>query len=187
MEARTLEQANAVLQRFLADYNHQFAKPAQRTGSAYRKLDRRLDLDRIFSLQYARKVANDHVIRAGPGLKLQLPSLPTGKGFAGRHVLVCPCPDGHVRVYLEDRLLLERAADPWEGPGRAFDMQRSKAPRKKKPLRVYTSPEGPRCALDSLACGGRRKGYAGMRPERRSPPGWPGLAPASPSIPAAMR
>lgn len=137
-QARTLEQANAVLARFLEDYNRQFAKPAQRAGSAYRKLDRRLDLDRIFSLQYVRKVANDHVIRVGPGLKVQLPPLPAGKGFAGRDVLVCHAPHGHVRVYLDDRLLFEQAADPWDGPVRALDMQRSKAPRKRKPLRVYT-------------------------------------------------
>lgn len=137
-QAHTLEQANTVLARFLADYNRQFAKLARRSGSAYRKLDRRLDLDRVLSLQYARKVANDHVIRVGPGLKVQLPPLSGGKGFAGRDVLVCHAPDGCVRVYLDDRLLLEQAADPWDGPVRAFDMQRSKAPLKKKPLRVYS-------------------------------------------------
>lgn len=103
-----------------------------------RKLDRRLDLDRIFSLRYQRKVGNDHVIRVGPGLKVQLPPLPGHKGFAGRMVQVCHAPDGCIRVYLDDRLLLLQAADPWAGPVRALDMQRSTAPRKKKPLRVYT-------------------------------------------------
>lgn len=137
-QARTLEQANTVLARFLEDHNRQFAKLPRRSGSAYRKLDRRLDLDRIFSLHYLRKVANDHVIRVGPGLKVQLPPLSGGKGFAGRDVLVCHAPDGCVRVYLDDRLLFEQAADPWDGPVRALDMQRSKAPHKKKPLRVYS-------------------------------------------------
>jgi transposase len=136
--ATTLEQANAVLARFLDDYNRQFAKLPRQAGSAYRKLDRRLDLDRIFSLRYERKVGNDHVIRVGPGLKVQLPPLAGKQGFAGRTVQVCHAPDGCIRVYLDDRLLLEQAADPWAGPVRAFDMQRSTAPRKKKPLRVYT-------------------------------------------------
>ena len=136
--AATLEQANAVLARFLDDYNRQFAKVPRQTGSAYRKLDRRLDLDRIFSLRYERKVGNDHVIRVGPGLKVQLPPLPGRKGFAGRMVQVCHAPDGCIRVYLDDRLLLQQAADSWAGPVRALDMQRSTAPRKKKPLRVYT-------------------------------------------------
>lgn len=137
-QAATLEQASIVLERFLPLYNQQFAKAPRRDGSAYRKLDRRLDLDRIFSLQYIRKVANDHVIRVGPGLKVQLPPLPSGKGYAGRDVLVCHAPDGHARVYLDDRLLFEQAADPWDGPVRALDMQRRKPPRKKRPLRVYT-------------------------------------------------
>jgi len=103
-QAATLEQANAVWARFREEYNRQFAKAPQQAGSAYRKLDRRLDLDRIFSLRYERKLGNDHLIR----------------------------------VYSDDRLLLEQAADPWAGPVRALDMQRSRAPRKKKPLRVYT-------------------------------------------------
>ena len=83
-------------------------------------------------------MSNDHVIRVGPGLKVQLPPLPGHKGFAGRTVQVCHAPDGCIRIYLDDRLLLEQAADPWAGPVRALDMQRSTAPRKKKPLRVYS-------------------------------------------------
>jgi transposase len=137
-QVATLEHANAVLVRFLQDYNRQFATAPRQAGSAYRKLDRRLDLDRIFSLRYERKVGNDHVIRVGPGLKVQLPPLPGNQGFAGRTVQVCHAPDGCIRVYLDGRKLLEQAADPWAGPVRALDMQRCRAPRKKKPLRVYT-------------------------------------------------
>ena len=137
-QVATLEHANAVLARFLEDYNRQFATAPRQAGSAYRKLDRRLDLDRIFSLRYERKVGNDHVIRVGPGLKVQLPPLPGNHGFAGRTVQVCHAPDGCIRVYLAGRKLLEQAADPWAGPVRALDMQRSTAPRKKKPQRVYS-------------------------------------------------
>jgi hypothetical protein len=60
--AATLEQANAVLERFLSDYNRKFGKPARQSGMAYRKLDGRLDLDYVFSLRYERTVGNDHVI-----------------------------------------------------------------------------------------------------------------------------
>jgi len=49
--AATLDQANAVLARFLAEYNVRFAKTAARRGVAYRKLDARLDLNYIFSLR----------------------------------------------------------------------------------------------------------------------------------------
>lgn len=136
--ASNLQQANAGLARFVVDFNQQFGKPPAQAGSAYRKLDRRLDLDQILSLRYERTVSNDHVIRVGPGVALQLPPLAGQRGFAGRKVLVCHLPDGRLRVYLEGRLLLEQAADPWAGPVRAMDMKRSRAPRKKKPLRIYT-------------------------------------------------
>jgi len=133
-----LEQAQAVLSRFVMEFNQQFAKPAAQAGSAYRKLDRRLDLEQILSLRYERTVGNDHVIRVGPGVALQLPPLEQQRGLAGRKVLVCHLPDGRLRVYLEGCLLLEQAADPWAGPVRAMDLRRRKAPRQKKPLRIYT-------------------------------------------------
>jgi hypothetical protein len=136
--ASTLEQANAVLARFLVKYNQQFAQPARETGSAYRKLDGRLDLDQIFSLQYECSVGADHVIRAGPDAAVQLPPLPGKRGFAGHKVLLCQLPDGRLRVYLEGRLLLEQAADPQAGPVRALARKRPAGPRKRKPVRVYS-------------------------------------------------
>jgi transposase len=134
--ACTLDQANAVLDSFLTDYNHRFAKPARETAQAWRKLDRRLDLDYIFSLRYERTVGKDHVVSLGEDVSLQLPALANQRGFAGRKVEVCQQPDGRLLVYLERRLLLEQAAVQ-DRPVRAFKMNRSTAPRKKKPLRIY--------------------------------------------------
>lgn len=133
----TLEQANVVLARFLVEYNQQFAKPAEKAGGAYRKLDPRLDLEQIFSLQYECSVNQDHVIRAGAGAVLQLPPLPGKRSFAGRKVLLCQLPDGRLRVYLEGRLLLEQDADPEAGPVRALPRKRPAGPRKRKPVRLY--------------------------------------------------
>jgi transposase len=135
--AATAEQANAVLERFLADYNQRFAKPARQPGLAYRKLDRRLDLDYIFSLRYQRTVGNDHVITAVPGVPMQLPPLANGRGYAGKKVDVCQQPDGSFHIYLDRRLLHTQPADPHAGPVRAHDFRKSKVPRRKKPLRVY--------------------------------------------------
>lgn len=134
--AATLEQANGVLEVFLADYNQRFAKSPKETGLAWRKPDRRLDLDYIFSLRYERTVGKDHVISLGEGISIQLPALENQRGFAGRKVEVCQQPDGRLLVYLERRLLLTHAAVPGR-PVRALKMQRSTAPRKKKPLRIY--------------------------------------------------
>lgn len=134
--ASTLEQANAVLEPFLADYNQRFAKLPRETAQAWRKLDRRLDLDYIFSLRYERTVGKDHVVSLGEDVSIQLPALPNQRGFSGRKVEICQQPDGRLLVYLERRLLLEHPAVQ-DRPVRAFDMKRSVAPRKKKPLRIY--------------------------------------------------
>jgi transposase len=133
--ACTLEQANIILELFLADYNPRFAKPPKEAGLAWRKLDQRLDLDYIFSLRYERTVGKDHVISLGEGITIQLPALANQRGFAGRKVEICQQPDGRLLVYLERRLLLEQAA--LDRPVRAFKMNRRAGPRKKKPVRIY--------------------------------------------------
>lgn len=135
--AATLEQANEVLLRFLPIFNERFGRAAARAGSAYRKLDQRLDLNYIFSLRYERVVGGDHTINAIPGVKLQLPPLATGRGYAGRIVDVCQQPNGDFHVYLAGRLLHIEAVAPGAEPVRAHPMRRSKAKRKKKPLTVY--------------------------------------------------
>ena len=136
-KASSLEDANRVLDCFLADYNQRFGRTAERSGSAYRKLDRRLDLDYIFSLRYERTVGHDHVIGAIPGVKIQLPSLPNGRGYAGKKVEVCQQPNGNFHVYLEQRLLHIEPAVVGAGPVRAHSFRTSKAPYKKKPFRIY--------------------------------------------------
>ncbi len=49
-QATTLQQANAVLARFCADYNRRFARPAAQATSDFRRLPRRFDLARCLSL-----------------------------------------------------------------------------------------------------------------------------------------
>ena len=139
--AATVEPANAVLAVYLAAHNERFAQPAKKSSPAWRKLDRRLDLDYIFSLRYERTVGKDHVVSLGEGITIQLPPLPQQRGYAGRKVEVAQQPDGRLLVYLERRWLMEQAAPPAAPPGRpvrALDMQRRSAPRKKKPVRIYT-------------------------------------------------
>ena len=136
--ASTVEQANTVLERFLPEYNRQFARAASQPGMAYRKLDARLDLDYIFALRYERVVNPDHTIVVGAGLRVQLPELPGHQGYAGKKVEICQQPKGDVKVYLERRLLYSEAAAPGSAPVRAQKMRRAAGPRKKKPIQVYT-------------------------------------------------
>lgn len=134
--ASTVELANAIPERFLPEYNAQFAKPARQAGVAYRKLDVRLDLDYIFALRYEHVVNPDHTIAVGTGLRVQLPAL-AGHRYAGKKVEVCHQPNGDMKVYLERRLLHCQAAESGAGPVRAQDMRRSNGPRKKKPAKIY--------------------------------------------------
>lgn len=135
-DSRNLEQANAILLPFLAEYNVRFGKAATRPVPVWRKLDSRLDLNYIFSLRYERTVGRDHVITAIPGVTIQLPPLASGRGYAGKTVAVCHQPNGDFHVYLDRRLLhIQPAAD--HSPVRAHDFRKSKAPHKKKPVRIY--------------------------------------------------
>ena len=81
-------------------------------------------------------MGKDHVITVGDGLSIQLPPLPSQRGFSGRKVEVCQQPDGRLLVYLERRLLLEQAAIP-DRPVKALKRRRSTAPKKKTPVRLY--------------------------------------------------
>jgi transposase len=135
--ASTLAEANDVLQRFLAGYNERFARTAAKSTSAYRKLDRRIDLDYVFSLRYDRTVGKDHVIALPGGGSLQLPPLVRGRGYAGKKVEVCQQPDGPFHVYLDRQLLHVEPAPAAAAPVRAHPMRKSKTPRKRKPLHIY--------------------------------------------------
>lgn len=136
-KAATLDHANDVLSRFLPEYSRRFAQPAVKPTVVYRKPDRRLDLNYIFSLRYTRTVAPNHTISAIPGVSLQLPPLANGRGYAGKSVEVCQQPNGDIHVYLDRRLLHMEPADPDAGPVRAHDLHPRKSPRKKKPVRIF--------------------------------------------------
>jgi transposase len=62
-DARTADQANAVLDRLLPGHNRRFAKPARDGADAHRALGRSLELAAILSIQEQRVVANDYTIR----------------------------------------------------------------------------------------------------------------------------
>src|ERR1019366_1731687 len=83
--ATTLQQANAVLDQFCADYNQRFARPAAEAACDFRSLPRRFDLARCLSLRYQRVVAADHTVTLGTH-SIALPPLPGHRGYAGETV-----------------------------------------------------------------------------------------------------
>ena len=103
--ATTLAQANAVLERFCADYNQRFARPAAEAACDFRRLPRRFDLDRCLSLHYQRVVNPDHTVTLGAH-SIALPPLPGHRGYAGETVELSHQLDGTLRIYRGDALLL---------------------------------------------------------------------------------
>ena len=100
----TLEQANAVLARFCADYNQRFARPAAQAASDFRHLPRPFDLARCLSLRYQRVVAADHTLALGAH-SIALPPLPAHRGYAGETVELSHQLDGGLRIFRGDTLL----------------------------------------------------------------------------------
>lgn len=103
--AATVLQANTVLDRFCADYNQRFARPAADAARDFRSLPRRFDLARCLSLRYQRVVSADHTLTLGANA-IALPPLPGHRGYAGETVELAHFLDGKLHVYRGDQLLL---------------------------------------------------------------------------------
>ncbi len=91
---------------FKNDFNRRFAKPPQQSQSAWRKVPRGLDVDRICSFRYEATVGNDNAVRVA-GAILDIPEGPRHTGYAKSRVEVRQLLDGRWRVYYKDELLLE--------------------------------------------------------------------------------
>lgn len=104
--AATLEEANRVLEKFVNEYNRKFGVAAKQSSTMFRRADRRLNLDRIFSLKYERTVGKDHVIQFG-SRRLQLPPVKNGIGYAGQKVELSHQMNGELHVWLGAQRLLQ--------------------------------------------------------------------------------
>jgi transposase len=145
--ARTLEQANAVLREFVADYNQRFAQAAREVGNDFRPLSRKVNRDRLFSLRYERVVGKDHVI-SFDGRCIQLPALRGKQGYAGSRVEVSHQLNGELHVWLADRDVHSMAVPLVRTAGA---MQRrpavSSKPKPPKPPRIYVLGGRPAVAV----------------------------------------
>jgi transposase len=137
-KAKTLEQANAVLARFLPEHNRKFAKAAREAGNDFRVLDKKVNRDRLFSLRYERTVGHDHTISLG-ARSIQLPAAAGRQGYAGKKVEVSHQLNGELHVWLGDQRLHQCQA-PIEytvGMAPKRPVMRHKPDHKKKPPRIY--------------------------------------------------
>ena len=91
-----LDSANRVLQRFVADYNRRFARPAGAIEKAWRATPK--DLDRICCFHHARIVSNDNVVQ-WDGRRFQIPPHPQRFSFAGAKVQLYQSLEGEIAIY----------------------------------------------------------------------------------------
>jgi Winged helix-turn helix len=102
--ARTIADANAVLERYRPVHNRRFAIPPQDRTPAWRPLRGGVDLDRVCSFGYEATVLNDHTIRLA-GMVLDIPPGPRGRSYRDKRVEVRQLLDRSWRVYLGDHVI----------------------------------------------------------------------------------
>jgi hypothetical protein len=98
----TMDEANAVLRRILADYNVQFSVLPRQAISVFRKAPRIAELAQILCLKEQRVVNKDHTI-SFQGLVLQIPPSKHFHSIAGRKVDVLQQQDGAVEILFRER------------------------------------------------------------------------------------
>ena len=134
--AATVDQANAVLQQFCADYNQRFARPAADAVCDFRRVPRRFDLARCLSLHYRRVVNPDHTVTLGTH-SIALPPLPGPRGYAGETVELSHQLDGILRIYRGDTLLTALSL-PLEEHAQRRPAPITSAQKRKTPMpRIY--------------------------------------------------
>ena len=157
----TLEDANAFLPAFLAEFNRRFAHAPADTTAVWRPLPR--DFARVLSCRYLRTVARDNTVRLGARW-IQIPRGPHGRSYAGGRVELRELLDGRLLVVYQGTQI---AAQP--SPSPEFILKPRQAPHVDRRHRLHASQT-------AFAPGGRSVGL----PEHR-----PSGAPRAPTAPAA--
>jgi transposase len=91
-----LDSANAVLRKFIAEYNRRFARTPRDTQKAWRPAPE--NLERICAFRHERVVSNDNVVQ-WEGRLLQIPQQQRRFSFAGAKVQLYQTLDGRVSLY----------------------------------------------------------------------------------------
>src|SRR5229473_3515600 len=107
-KAADIDSANALLRRFVVDYNRRFAKKPREMETSWRPAPD--SLDRICCFVHERTVSNDNVVQ-WEGCHFQIPQQAKRFSFAGAKVLLYQTLDGRVSLYYGDTRL-EHSAIP---------------------------------------------------------------------------
>lgn len=97
-----IDSANAVLRKFIADYNRRFARTPREAPKAWRPAPD--DLRRICAFVHERTVSNDNVVQ-WEGRRLQIPPQNRRFSLAGAKVQLYQALDGKIALYYGDTRL----------------------------------------------------------------------------------
>ena len=106
----SIEEANAFLPQFMADYNRRFGRAPRVDHDAHRALLPQDTLEDIFTWQETRKVTRSLTFRFKRTMYLLKPTK-AAKRAAGKHVTVHELEDGDVFIRFEGKELSARAFD----------------------------------------------------------------------------
>jgi hypothetical protein len=150
-----IDSANSYIHNsFLAHFNAMFAVAAAQPHKAWRKVQPGLDLERILSLQYCCRIANDNAIRFD-GLTIDVPPGQGGRSYAGAEAELRQLLDGSWRVYHNDRLIASHPPTDIAEPIRA--RRRRKGERAAKHTQwVYLASAQPEALAHTAKPGLRR-------------------------------
>jgi len=123
-DARTVEEANRVLETYRVAHNARFAIPAQDAHQAWRPCPDADTADALCALQYIRVVANNNTVKVGH----QIIDIRRNKGrrasYAKAYVTVRHLLDGRFRVYFGGQCIAEtKAAPPTGATGEARSVE----------------------------------------------------------------
>ena len=107
-KAEDLDSANAVLRKFIVDYNRRFARPPREQQSAWRAVPK--SLERICCFMHERIVSNDNVVQ-WDGRRFQIPQQARRFSFAGAKIQIYQALNGRLSFYYGDTRL-EHAVIP---------------------------------------------------------------------------
>ena len=113
-DARTMDQATAVLQEFLPRYNARFAVQPDHPESAYRPVDPDLTLSEILCFKDTRKVGRDNTVKYNWRVLQLLPGQER-TSYAGLRVEVLERPDGELIVRYDGRRVATQEPPPRMG------------------------------------------------------------------------
>lgn len=127
--AKTIDEANEVLERFLPGYAKRFSVKALYSGNLHRPLPKDINLDRILCIKTERALRNDFTTAHNNKLYQILDNIRAKKVMAEEYV------NGSMAIYLKDRPL--KFKEITQRPQRQESMKRYEVKLK----RIYIPPE----------------------------------------------